>query len=70
MSVRPNAPYKDEVLEEGGVLLYEGHDEPKILGVVDPKLMNQPEFRKNGSLTENGKFHRAAQECKASNKGA
>ena len=29
MSVRPNAPYKDEVKEDGAVLIYEGHDESK-----------------------------------------
>ena len=69
MSVRPNAPYKDEVREDGSVLLYEGHDEPKTQGVVDPKLMNQPELRVNGSLTENGKFYRAAQDFKAGKKG-
>jgi hypothetical protein len=69
MSVRPNAPYKDQVREEGAVLVYEGHDEPKKSGDVDPKTLDQPEYRPNGSLTENGKFHKAAQAYKARKKG-
>lgn len=64
MSVRKNAPYRDEVIEEGTVLIYEGHDEPKTKGVGNPKLLDQPEFRHNGSLTENGKFYQAAQSVK------
>jgi hypothetical protein len=40
MSVRPNAPYKDEVKEDGAMLIYEGHDEPKTKGVTDPKLLD------------------------------
>lgn len=69
MSVRHNAPYKDEVKEDGVVLVYEGHDEPKKNGGLDPKTLNQPEHRENGSLTENGKFHKAAQAYKAGKKG-
>jgi hypothetical protein len=45
MSVRPNAPYRDVVLEDGAVLVYEGHDEPKKSGGVDPKNLDQPERR-------------------------
>lgn len=69
MSVRPNAPYRDEVKEDGAVLIYEGHDEPKTPGIANPKSLDQPERRHNGSLTENGKFHKAAQEFKAGLKG-
>jgi hypothetical protein len=69
MSLRENAPYKDEVQEEGTVLIYEGHDEPKQKGIANPKNLDQPEFRRSGVLTENGKFHRAAQEYKAGTKG-
>jgi len=69
MSVRPNAPYRDEVREDGAVLIYEGHDEPKKPGITDPKSLDQPERRQNGSLTENGKFHKAAQDCKSGLKG-
>lgn len=69
MSVRPNSPYKDEVREDGMVLIYEGHDEPKSKNVTDPKSVDQRAFRENGSLTENGRFHKAAQDYKAGRKG-
>ena len=69
MSLRPNAPYKDEVNEDGAVLIYEGHDELKSKGVTNPKALDQPETRGSGSLTENGKFHKAAQDYKAGKKG-
>ena len=69
MSVRANAPYKDEVTEDGSVLIYEGHDQPRTKSILDPKLLDQPETRINGSLTENGKFHKAAQEYKVGKKG-
>lgn len=69
MSVRPNAPYRDEIMEDGTVLIYEGHDEPRTKSVADPKALDQPETRENGSLTENGKFHKAAQDYKAGKKG-
>lgn len=51
------------------MLIYEGHDEPKRQGVADPKLLDQPERQPGGSLTENGKFHQAAQQFKAGGKG-
>jgi len=70
MSVRPNAPYCDEVQENGSVLIYEGHDEPRRRGVSNPKSVDQPEYQPSGVLTENGKFHRAAQLFKAGQKGA
>lgn len=57
MSVRPNSPYRDEVQEEGAVLIYEGHDEPRRNGLTDPKRFDQLEHQPGGSLTENGKFH-------------
>lgn len=69
MSVRSNAPYRDEVKEDGAVLIYEGHDEPRGKGIVDPKTLDQPEVRREGSLTENGKFHKAAQDYIAGTKG-
>lgn len=69
MSLRPNAPYQDQVLDEGAILIYEGHDEPKRAGIVNPKGIDQPERTPNGSLTENGKFHLAAQGFKAGIKG-
>lgn len=62
MSVRPNAPYEDEIKERGSVLIYEGHDEPKSSSTPNPKLINQPERTSSGTLTQNGLFHRAAQQ--------
>src|SRR5262245_50319667 len=61
MSLRPNAPYRDRFEEEGTVLIYEGHDEPKGIAVPNPKAIDQPEYALRGTLTENGKFHRVAQ---------
>lgn len=69
MSVRPNAPYRDEIQEEGAVLIYEGHDVPKRRGITDPKKIDQPERLPGGNLTENGKFHAAAQGYKNGSKG-
>jgi len=69
MSLRTNSPYQDEIQEDGTVLIYEGHDAPKEKGIVNPKDLDQPEYRKSGTLTENGKFHKAAQGYKAHTKG-
>jgi hypothetical protein len=69
LSVRKNSPYQDEITEDGSVLIYEGHDVPKTEGVSDPKKLDQPEYRYSGSLTENGKFSKAAQEFKRGVKG-
>ena len=69
MSVRPNAPYRDKFEDEDSALIYEGHDEPKRAGVSDPKSLDQPELQPGGALTENGKFHRAAQLYKTGKKG-
>ena len=69
MSVRKNSPYQDEITEDGSVLMYEGHDVPKTGGVSDPKKLDQPEYRYSGSLTENGKFNKAALEFKRGKKG-
>lgn len=65
MSVRPNAPYKD-VLEDGGsTLIYEGHDQPKNTTCPNPKLVDQLGKTSSGRITQNGKFHAAAQAAKA-----
>lgn len=69
MSVRPNSPYRDEVQDDGAVLIYEGHDEPKRNGILDTKILDQPERLAGGKLTENGKFHQAAQQFKSGKKG-
>jgi len=64
MSVRRNAPYRDR-LEDGGItLVYEGHDQPKGLTCPNPKVVDQPERFSSGRLTQNGKFHEAAQQYK------
>jgi len=64
MSLRPNAPYRDEFLDDGMTLIYEGHDLPKRDPQIDPKVIDQPQFASAGTLTQNGKFHKAAQDYK------
>ena len=64
MSVRPNAPYRDRFEDNGTTLIYEGHDEPRSAAVSQPKAVDQPERTAYGTLTQNGRFHRAAQEHK------
>ena len=65
MSRRKNAPYKDQVEENGSTIVYEGHDCPRTLDKPDPKQHDQLEQQGLGRLTQNGKFHKAAQESKA-----
>jgi hypothetical protein len=65
MSVRPNAPYEDELQDGGTVLIYEGHDEPRTSRVPDPKRVDQPERTPSGTPTQNGLFRRAADEAKS-----
>ncbi len=65
MSLRQNAPYRDQVLDEGATLVYEGHDLPRTEQTTDPKSVDQPEKTPGGTLTQNGKFHEAAQDYKA-----
>lgn len=65
MSVRDNAPYRDQLQEGGTVLIYEGHDEPQTATCPHPKLVDQPSQLPSGKLTQNGKFDRAAQDFKA-----
>lgn len=60
MSLRKSALYQDAVINDGKTLIYEGHDVNKS-ATVDPKKIGQPEYTDKGSLTENGKFHAAAQ---------
>ena len=68
MSVQPNSPYQDALLDHGAVLVYEGHDHSRTPEVPTPKLVDQPEYLPSGNLTENGKFHKAAQEFKSGDK--
>ena len=65
MSLHPNAPYQDRVAEDGSVLIYEGHDEPRTNHARNPKAIDQPEFLPSGNRSENGKFHKAAQDYKS-----
>ena len=60
MSVRPGAPYRDRLEEDGTVLVYEGHDESKSNSNPKPKLVDQPEKTPTGTPTQNGLFFRAA----------
>ncbi len=66
MSIRKNSPYQDQIKDRGTVLIYEGHDEARSSKVPYPKLVDQPRVRPSGVLTQNGKFHKAAQEYKSS----
>ena len=65
MSVRPGAPYRDRLEDGGTTLIYEGHDQPLNEHCPNPKLVDQLERRLSGSLTQNGKFHEAAQATKS-----
>ncbi|MEZ4502481.1 MAG: HNH endonuclease signature motif containing protein [Dehalococcoidia bacterium] len=55
MSRRPNAPYRDQVEDEGRTIVYEGHDLPRSASVPDPKTVDQP-LEINGRRTQNGLF--------------
>jgi len=61
MSVRRGAPYSDRVEDDGTTIIYEGHDVPRRPNGPVPKAIDQPEYSEHGKLTENGKFHFAAQ---------
>lgn len=65
MSVRPNAPYEDRFEEDGSTIIYEGHDVPHSARYPDPKMIDQPEYTPLNHLTENGKFHKVAQDFKS-----
>jgi HNH endonuclease len=60
MSLKNNAPYADRVLDEGRILIYEGHDAPKNTTNKIPKLIDQPKCNPGGSPTQNGLFFQAA----------
>ncbi|MEM2916626.1 MAG: HNH endonuclease [Candidatus Woesearchaeota archaeon] len=61
MSVRPGAPYDDEIDNKKNLLIYEGHDVPKSKQNPDPKCIDQPLWTDRGTLTENGKFVKAVE---------
>ncbi|HKM66726.1 MAG TPA: hypothetical protein VJX70_06125 [Candidatus Acidoferrum sp.] len=64
MSRRTNAPYRDRIEEDGGVLIYEGHDVPRSLVMPNPKIVDQPLKTPGGKLTQNGMFTKAAEKAK------
>lgn len=64
MSRRRDAPYDDQVEQDGRVLIYEGHDTPRARGGPEPKNIDQPERSPSGSVTQNGLFYEAAQRFK------
>lgn len=65
MSVRANAPYADQLLNNGNTILYEGHNIRKNNTLnKDVSRLDQPMFSSCGTLTQNGKFYEAAQRYK------
>ena len=59
MSVRPNAPYRDQFDEDGASVIYEGHDVPRG-ATLNPKLVDQLDSTPSGRRTQNGMFWDAA----------
>ena len=61
MSVRDDAPYQDEISEDGKRIVYEGHNlNKRYCKGRSPNTFDQPLFLPSGKLTENGKFAKAA----------
>jgi len=56
MSLRPGAPYADQVEDEGRMLIYEGHDVPRTVKGPHPKQVDQPGRNPGGSLTQKRAF--------------
>lgn len=64
MSRRSNALYKDNIMDDGITIEYEGHDEPKNRGNVNPKEIDQPRYTRTSRLTQNGLFANAVETYK------
>jgi HNH endonuclease len=62
MSRRSDAPYADEMLDQGRTILYEGHDARRD-DSASPKFIDQPRVFRSGRLTQNGLFELAAIEA-------
>jgi HNH endonuclease len=60
MSMRAGAPYADQVEDGGRILVYEGHDRPRVRGGPDPKTLDQELQTPAGTPTQNGLFFEAA----------
>jgi hypothetical protein len=67
MSLRRNAPYADKIMDNGRVLIYEGHDISVKLGGPNPKIVDQPMYNPSGTLTQNGLFYHAVLKFKEDN---
>ena len=67
MSVRQNAPYADRIEDNGKTIIYEGHDLQSNHNNSDKsvKYVDQPMKTPTGTLTENGKFFKAANDYKS-----
>jgi len=65
MSLRANAPYRDRLEDAGTTLIYEGHDQPRTAACPKPKLVDQIARTSTGAVTDNGRFHEAAQAAKS-----
>lgn len=70
MSIRPGAPYNDEIDEKNNLLIYEGHDATVNSISKHPKQVDQPLRNNNGSFTQNGKFVYAIDNYKKGNSPA
>jgi hypothetical protein len=64
MSLRKGAPYTDSVVDNGRVLIYEGHDVARTQGGPDPKRTDQQDFYPGGRPTQNGLFCDAVERFK------
>lgn len=64
MSLRRGAPYADRIEEGGKILIYEGHDIPRIANGPNPKTADQQRTLPSGKLTQNGRFFDAAMRTK------
>jgi hypothetical protein len=64
MSLRTGAPYEDRVEEDGRILIYEGHDFPRVKEKINPKTVDQPMYNPSGSPTQNGLFCEASAKYK------
>ena len=68
MSLRVGAPYADQIDNEGGTLIYEGHNIAKTENTQNPKSVDQPYKNPAGTLTQNGLFYEAAMKYKNGNR--
>lgn len=67
MSVRPNAPYRDRLEEGGTTLIYEGHDQPKSMACLKPKVVDQPGVLPSGNLPRTESFTRLRKSLRREN---